>query len=91
MGPPVIPFLYERNDPARFLLGEGGDDVQRNVEGIAVIGDPRDDSHLLVSQLHLAFCKVHNAFVEQARARGVSAGSYSTRPRVRRVGRVSGS
>jgi hypothetical protein len=71
-GPAGHPFLYERNDPARFLLGKGGDDVQRNVEGIAVIGDPRDDSHLLVSQLHLAFLKAHNAFVEQARASGVN-------------------
>jgi hypothetical protein len=72
-GPGGHPFLYRRDDPAKILLGDSGGDVQRNAEGIAIIGDPRDDSHLLVSQLHLAFCKVHNAFVEQARADGSEA------------------
>ena len=70
-GPTGHPFLYERNDPAMFLLGKGGSDVQRNAQGVAVIGDPRDDSHLLVSQLHLAFLKAHNAFVKLVRANGV--------------------
>src|SRR5215470_532964 len=49
-GPTGHPFLYQRNDPAKFLLGTGGADLQRNVEGIAIIGDPRNDSHTLVAQ-----------------------------------------
>ena len=61
-GPIGHPFLYQRNDPAKFLLGLDGADLQRNAEGIAVIGDPRNDSHMLVSQLHLAMLKAHNAF-----------------------------
>lgn len=70
-GPIGHPFLYQRDDPAKFLLGENGADVPRNREGIAVIGDPRNDSHLLMSQLHLAMLKIHNAFVDDARRAGV--------------------
>lgn len=66
-GPVGHPFLYQRNDPAKFLLGSHGTDVQRNSEGIAVIGDPRNDSHTLVSQMHLAMLRLHNSFVDEAR------------------------
>jgi Animal haem peroxidase len=41
--------------------------LPRNAEGLALIGDPRDDSHMLVSQFHLAVLKLHNAFVDRAR------------------------
>jgi len=71
-GPTGHPFLYQRDDPAKFLLGVDGADLQRNAEGIAVIGDPRNDSHMLMSQLHLAMLKAHNAFVEEARFAGVA-------------------
>src|SRR5467141_1219128 len=71
-GPIGHPFLYQRDDPAKFLLGLDGADVQRNAEGIAVIGDPRNDSHMLMSQLHLAMLKAHNVFVHEARLTGVS-------------------
>jgi Animal haem peroxidase len=70
-GPTGHPFLYQRDDPTKFLLGLDGADVQRNVEGVAVIGDPRNDSHMLISQLHLAMLKAHNAFVDEARDAGV--------------------
>jgi len=53
-GPTGHPFLFERDDPAKFLLGVDGVDVQRNAHGVAVIGDPRNDSHMLISQLYLA-------------------------------------
>jgi len=66
-GPVGHPFLYRRDDPAKFLLGVDGHDVPRNAEGIAVIGDPRNDSHGLMSQMHLAMLKAHNAFVDDAR------------------------
>ena len=71
-GPIGHPFLYQRNDPAKFLLGLDGADLQRNAEGIAVIGDPRNDSHMLLSQLHLAMLKAHNAFVDEARLAGAA-------------------
>jgi hypothetical protein len=71
-GPTGHPFLYQRDDPAKCLLGLDGADLQRNVEGIALIGDPRNDSHMLISQLHLAMLKAHNSFVDEARLAGVT-------------------
>ena len=71
-GPTGHPFLYQRDDPAKFLLGLDGADLQRNAEGIAVIGDPRNDSYMLMSQLHLAMLKAHNAFVDEARLGGIA-------------------
>jgi hypothetical protein len=72
-GPTGHPFLYQRDDPAKFLLGLDGADLQRNAEGIAVIGDPRNDSHMLMSQLHLAMLKAHNAFVDEVRQTGTAS------------------
>lgn len=72
-GPTGHPFLYQRDDPAKFVFGAGGADVQRNADGIAIIGDPRNDSHMLISQLHLAMLKAHNAFVDDARRNGTPA------------------
>jgi hypothetical protein len=48
------PFLYDRDDSARFLYGINDrgapDDLPRNSQGIALVGDPRNDVHLFVSQ-----------------------------------------
>jgi hypothetical protein len=71
-GPVGHPFLFQRDDPAKFLLGPDGADLQRNAEGTALIGDPRNDSHTLISQLHLAMLKAHNKFVDEARLTGVA-------------------
>jgi len=72
-GPVGHPYLFRRDDPAKLLLGTDDADVLRNVEGTAIIGDPRNDSHLFMSQMHLAFARAHNAFVDRARAEGVGA------------------
>src|SRR5262245_44447578 len=72
-GPVGHPFLFQRDDPAKFLLGAEAVDVPRNSEGVAIIGDPRNDSHLLMAQMHLAMLKVHNALVDDMRARGTPA------------------
>ena len=69
-GPVGHPFLFQRNDPAKLLTAPGGRDLLRNVEGTAIIGDPRNDSHVVMSQMHLAFVHAHNAFVDRARASG---------------------
>jgi hypothetical protein len=69
-GPVGHPYLYQRNDPAKLLPGADGHDVLRNGEGIAIIGDPRNDSHVLMSQMHLAFIHAHNRFVDRVRSEG---------------------
>jgi len=72
-GPVGHPYLFQREDPAKLLTSSDGFDVLRNVEGTAVIGDPRNDSHVLMSQMHLAFVRAHNRCVDRARARGAPA------------------
>ena len=69
-GPVGHPFLFRRDDPAKLLTAPGGRDLLRNTEGTAIIGDPRNDSHVVMSQMHLAFVHAHNAFVDRARASG---------------------
>jgi hypothetical protein len=70
-GPVGSPYLYQRDDTAKLLLAEGGHDVPRNQEGIALIGDPRNDVHLFVNQLHVAFMAAHNLLVDRLREDGV--------------------
>lgn len=74
-GPKASPHLYDQTDPDLLLVGAnppGGDweprDLPRNQQGRALIGDPRNDVQLIISQLHLAFIDFHNAAVRQVRA-----------------------
>ncbi|MBI3756483.1 MAG: hypothetical protein HY267_00750 [Deltaproteobacteria bacterium] len=66
-GPDLSPHLYEKQKRGRFVLDEGKEfDLPRNSQGTALVGDSRNDSNLLLAQLHLAFLKFHNAVWEQA-------------------------
>ncbi|HEY2993048.1 MAG TPA: heme peroxidase family protein [Methylomirabilota bacterium] len=75
-GPLDQPYLYERvvrSDLAgpRLLAGHrlNAADLPRDtagrITGRALIGDPRNDDNLIVSQLHLAFIAFHNAVVDR--------------------------
>jgi Animal haem peroxidase len=68
-GPVGSPYLYRRDDPAKLLENDG--DVPRNQEGIALIGDPRNDVHVFMSQMHVAFIGAHNRLVDRLRDDGV--------------------
>jgi hypothetical protein len=74
-GPVGSPYLYQREDTAKLLLGTNDagrpDDVPRNSEGIALIGDPRNDVHLFMNQLHVAMLHLHNLLVDRLREDGV--------------------
>jgi hypothetical protein len=63
-GPIGHPFLYQRDDPAKFLLGLDKADVPRHAEGVAIVGDPRNDSHVLMSQMHLGRSLVEQVSIE---------------------------
>ena len=43
-------------------------DVPRNSQDVALIGDPRNDENLVISQLHLAMLKFHNAVVQHVKS-----------------------
>jgi len=70
-GPAGSPYLYQRDDPAKLLVNGG--DLPRNQEGIALIGDPRNDVHVFLSQMHAAFIDAHNLLVDRLREDGVPA------------------
>ena len=75
-GPVAQPFLYDRDNSGHFLIGTAGEsrnspdrpeqvpalpnDLPRNAQGFALIGDPRNDENLIVAQTHVAFLKFHN-------------------------------
>ena len=67
-GPAGSPYLYRRSDPAKLLDSDG--DIPRNHENTAVIADPRNDSHIFMSQLQVAFIRAHNRLVDRLRADG---------------------
>jgi hypothetical protein len=69
------PHIFDRLTPGGLLIGRNGPggagdshvkaglpfDLPRNAQGIALIGDARNDENILVAQTHLAFLKFHNA------------------------------
>lgn len=63
-GPADEPFHYVRgSDPTQLLVEpnvNGIEDLPRTSQGIAVIGDPRNDENIIVSQLQLVWLKLHN-------------------------------
>jgi hypothetical protein len=70
-GPAGMPYLYRRDDPAKPLLSPSGSDLPRNQEGIALIGDPRNDVQLFTSQMAVAFIELHNRLVDRLRHDGI--------------------
>jgi len=71
-GPVGAPYLYNVHDPAKLLTGADGADLPRNSQGIALIGDPRNDVHVLAAHLHLMLLHSHNGLVDRLRADGES-------------------
>ena len=82
-GPGVSPHLYDqRVDRGRTTMlveeipgsaahtvdGQARFDLPRNSQNVALIGDPRNDENLMVSQLQLAFLRFHNAVVADVKA-----------------------
>jgi len=59
------PHLYDQQNGGgiKFLIEETGtpgkSDLPRNSQMIALLGDPRNDENLIISQLHLAFLRFH--------------------------------
>ena len=84
-GPGDMPYLYDQGaEPGGALLligdsrAEFGDsfaveDLPRNMEGRALIGDPRNDENSIVSQLQGLFLRFHNRMVDDNPGLGFEA------------------
>jgi hypothetical protein len=84
-GPVVQPFLYDWwSSPGgvKLLVGhsppDSTTDLPRNEQGRALIGDARNDEHLIIAQLHLLFIQFHNAVVDHLSADGVKGDALLT-------------
>ncbi|KJZ18285.1 hypothetical protein TW80_15250 [Loktanella sp. S4079] len=74
-GPEVHPHLYDQTSSGKLLFGRmSGEgmteinqhDLARNRHGRALIGDPRNDENVFVSQVHgRQFVQAHNLLVDQ--------------------------
>jgi heme peroxidase len=71
-GPVGSPYLFDQTDPAKLVLGVDGRDLPRNQQGIALIGDPRNDVHAFMTGLQLSFIRARNRLVDRLRADGVA-------------------
>ena len=71
-GPTVSPMLYDQADRAKLRIESGGqfEDVPRTADGAAIIGDQRNDEHMILSGLHAAFIMFHNNVVDWVREEG---------------------
>lgn len=66
-GPLDQPYLYDPANRAKFLLGKGTSGEEKDLPRIgenAVIGDPRNDENIILSQLHVGFLNFHNEVVK---------------------------
>jgi hypothetical protein len=76
-GPSRSPQLYGRRSQQQPLAGikllveNGGlfEDLPRTANGTAIIGDPRNDEHIILAGLHAAFLLFHNNAVDLVAAR----------------------
>ncbi|HEU4684795.1 MAG TPA: heme peroxidase family protein [Nitrospira sp.] len=87
-GPQESPELYDRSSgdikfridviPGSEAVSRHGAvryDVPRDANKTALIGDSRNDENLVISQLHLAMLRFHNAVVDHLRAKPALAGA----------------
>jgi hypothetical protein len=66
-GPVDDPFIYDKTaDSAKLLIGhhDDEDDLPRNTQDTALIGDPRNDENIFVSQWQLTMLKFHNKVID---------------------------
>lgn len=69
------PFQYDQESGGvKFLIENnklGVPDLPRNSQGTALIGDPRNDENIIVSQLHFLFLRFHNRVIDKLSPEGL--------------------
>lgn len=75
-GPSASPHLYDATTGNIKLLIDRDfpNDLPRNSQLTALIGDPRNDENLIVSQIQLAFVKFHNRVIDRLQEQRVERG-----------------
>ena len=71
-GPVADQALYDPADHVKLKVESGGvfEDLPRRADGAAIVGDPRNDEHVMIAGLHCAFLLFHNRAVDYVRAEG---------------------
>lgn len=72
-GPEASPHIFDPAMPGRLAVGPGGFDLARSPGGVALIGDPRNDENLFISQIQLLFHRFHNRIYNE-RLPGIPGG-----------------
>jgi len=62
--------------PAQCRDGSEKFDLPRNSQGTPIIGDPRNDENMVLSQLHVAMLRFHNKMVAEVKAKTGSTNSH---------------
>lgn len=75
-GPDVSPDLY---DGFRLNIGHGGqfEDLYRDSDGIAILGDDRNDENVMLAGLQCAFIMFHNAVLDDVSGRVPTAENFA--------------
>ena len=74
-GRAASPHIYDQSSPGGIKLlvdAAAPKDLPRNSQNTALIGDPRNDENLIVSQLQMAFLRFHNAVVDRVLDDGIT-------------------
>jgi hypothetical protein len=64
-GPEASPHIYDAARSGHIAIHPNGHDVARAHGGQALIGDPRNDENIFVSQMQLMFQRFHNKMYEE--------------------------
>lgn len=74
-GPDATPHLYHPKRKGALLFGrkENPNDLARNALGTALIGDPRNDENIIISQVQGAFIQLHNILMSGMAGAGGTA------------------
>ena len=80
-GPDLDPQFYKADGKYMRIVrtAEGVEDLPRLDDGTALIGDPRNDENLILSQLHLLFLKFHNRCLDTGLAKTLAQAQRLTR------------
>lgn len=86
-GPVGSPRLYDASDRIKFRVEDGGlfEDLPRDPSNVAIIADPRNDEHMILAGLHVAFLLFHNKSVDLVRAKNPKISNDDAFARARRL------